>query len=107
MYHRRAVALLLILVLAGLSALGHATPPDPAWIPGVYDDADGDDVVAIVTSWDLALGALAVEDGRAFWTPVAAVEVARAAVFDSAIRPAFEPFARQRPRRSRADAELR
>jgi len=89
MYHRRALALLLILVLGGLSALGHATPPDPAWIPGVYDDADGDDVVAIVTSGDLATGALPVEDGRTFWVSVADIEVPRPATFDSATRPAF------------------
>ncbi len=43
-----AVATVIIPVL--LLALAYASPPDPAWIPGVYDDADGDDVIVQVTS---------------------------------------------------------
>jgi hypothetical protein len=46
-------ALLALIVLAtglALPALAHASPPDPSWIPGVYDDADFDDVVVRVTS---------------------------------------------------------
>ena len=41
------------LVLAGLVALtplAYASPPDPSWIRGVYDDGDSDDVVVFVTS---------------------------------------------------------
>jgi hypothetical protein len=30
--------------------LAHASPPDPVWIPGIYDDADFDDVVVAVVS---------------------------------------------------------
>ena len=33
-----------------LPVLAHASPPDPSWIPGVYDDADFDDVVTRVVS---------------------------------------------------------
>ena len=33
-----------------LPALAHATPPDPTWITGVYDDADFDDIVVRITS---------------------------------------------------------
>jgi hypothetical protein len=33
-----------------LPALAYASPPDPAWIQGLYDDADYDDVVALATS---------------------------------------------------------
>ena len=40
----------IVLSLALLPALAHATPPDPSWIPGLYDDADDDDVVVLVTS---------------------------------------------------------
>ncbi|HEX6078168.1 MAG TPA: hypothetical protein VF197_00970 [Methylomirabilota bacterium] len=46
-------ALLALIVLAAglaLPALAQASPPDPSWIPGVYDDADFDDVVVRVTS---------------------------------------------------------
>ncbi|HKA04947.1 MAG TPA: hypothetical protein VKD67_11470 [Acidimicrobiales bacterium] len=41
------------LIAAGpvmLPALAYASPPDPSWLPGVYDDADFDDVVTFVTS---------------------------------------------------------
>jgi hypothetical protein len=37
-----------VLVVASLSGLAYASPPDPTWIPGVYDDADFDDVVWLV-----------------------------------------------------------
>src|SRR5262245_10460105 len=42
------VATLIIPML--LLVLAYASPPDPAWISGVYDDADGDDVIVQVTS---------------------------------------------------------
>ena len=29
--------------------LAYASPPDPTWIPGLYDNADYDDVVGLVT----------------------------------------------------------
>ena len=37
-----------VLVVASLSSLAYASPPDPTWVPGVYDDADFDDVVGLV-----------------------------------------------------------
>jgi hypothetical protein len=43
------VALILILP-AMLPALAYASPTDPSWIPGIYDAADYDDVVVLVTS---------------------------------------------------------
>src|SRR5262247_2260778 len=36
-----------ILVLSVV--LTYASPPDPSWIPGIYDDHDYDDVVGMVT----------------------------------------------------------
>ena len=46
-----------LLVLAGLlpalvllTPLAYASPPDPAWISGFFDDGDHDDVVVLVTS---------------------------------------------------------
>jgi hypothetical protein len=38
----------LILTSLGLLALAYASPPDPSWISGIYDDADYDDVVTLV-----------------------------------------------------------
>ena len=40
---------LLLILSSALPALSHASPPDPAWIRGIYDDADYDDVVTLVT----------------------------------------------------------
>jgi len=42
---------LLGLVLLTLVAFAHANPPDQTWQPGIYDDADFDDVIARIVSW--------------------------------------------------------
>lgn len=41
---------LLLLVLASLQGFAYASPPDPSWVPGLYDDADYDDVVVLLLS---------------------------------------------------------
>jgi hypothetical protein len=46
----RLVALGLIVVVLALAPAAHATPPDPSWIPGLYDNADFDDVILLITS---------------------------------------------------------
>ena len=43
-----ALAFLLCVLISSLSALAYASPPDPSWIRGVYDDADFDDVVCLI-----------------------------------------------------------
>ena len=42
-------ALLIGALLTLLPLVAAASPPDPMWIAGIYDEADGDDVVALVT----------------------------------------------------------
>lgn len=44
-----AVRLLLVLLSVAIAVVGYASPIDPSWIPGYYDDADHDDVVILVT----------------------------------------------------------
>jgi hypothetical protein len=44
------VALILVLPVCGLTPLAYASPPDPSWIRGIYDGADYDDVVLLITS---------------------------------------------------------
>ena len=44
----RFVGLGLIVVVLALAPAAHAAPPDQSWIPGLYDDADFDDVVWLV-----------------------------------------------------------
>jgi len=39
----------LLACLVAPSALAHASPPDPVWLPGIYDGADHDDEVALLT----------------------------------------------------------
>jgi hypothetical protein len=45
MSRRGSLAVLLLGVLLALPAIAHATPTDPVWISGLYDDGDYDDVV--------------------------------------------------------------
>jgi hypothetical protein len=47
---RYALAGVLAIVLAAISGLAYASPADPSWASGVYDDADFDDVVGLVIS---------------------------------------------------------
>ena len=44
------VVSLLAGVMMTLTPLAYAAPPDQTWIPGLYDNADYDDVVLFVTS---------------------------------------------------------
>src|SRR5262244_1910722 len=34
--------------ISSLSVLAYASPPDPSWVRGLYDDADFDDVVCLI-----------------------------------------------------------
>src|SRR5262244_107534 len=43
-------AMLLALLIIAPVTLAHASPPDQTWIPGVYDQADFDDVVGLLSS---------------------------------------------------------
>ncbi len=46
---RLSVTLLALLVIVPVT-LAHASPPDQTWLAGVYDQADFDDVVGLLTS---------------------------------------------------------
>jgi hypothetical protein len=50
MLGRRLLALLVLAGMVGLVSLAYASPPDPLWEPGIYDDADLDDVVVEVVT---------------------------------------------------------
>src|SRR5215469_15158063 len=43
-------AMLLVLLTIAPITLAYASPPDPTWLAGVYDQADFDDVVCLLTS---------------------------------------------------------
>jgi len=42
--------LVLLVTLSALVPLAEASPPDPLWIAGIYDSADHDEVIGLVTS---------------------------------------------------------
>jgi hypothetical protein len=44
------LAWLLLGAVVALGPLGYATPPDPTWIAGFWDDGDYDDVITLITS---------------------------------------------------------
>jgi hypothetical protein len=39
-----------VAILISLAPLAHSSATDPTWVPGVWDDADQDDVVILATS---------------------------------------------------------
>ncbi len=43
-----SIALPIVLALILFPAIAFASPPDPSWIAGIYDGADGDDIVSLV-----------------------------------------------------------
>lgn len=51
---RRWLRLSLTLVVLGAPVAAAASVPDPSWIGGLYDGADGDELVALV--WDQSPG---------------------------------------------------
>jgi hypothetical protein len=59
MERRASIVVPLLGALLLLAPLAHASPPDPTWIPGFYDDADYDDVVLAIA------GAVTVFESRA------------------------------------------
>jgi hypothetical protein len=49
MKRRASLVVLLLGAVLSLPPLAHASPPDPTWIPGFYDDNDYDDVILFIT----------------------------------------------------------
>jgi hypothetical protein len=70
---RGALALLIVVLIAGLAPVAFADPPDPTWIGGYWDDDDFDNVVAFIASSCAALVEGAADDGPVL-APVAPVQ---------------------------------
>ena len=45
---RRWWIVFVAMVLALIPVIAAASPPDPAWIGGIYDPADGDEIVTLI-----------------------------------------------------------
>jgi hypothetical protein len=92
---RALVVGLALTLTSALPALAQASPPDPSWIPGIYDDADFDDVVTLVV---MGTGILLLEAPVDLWfvprvvetptLPESAPEIPRAAPDHSRAPPA-------------------
>jgi len=60
-----ALTAALLTVLVALTPLAYATPPDPTWVSGFFDDDDNDNGVFLVTSSQVTLDAFPL----CSWTP--------------------------------------
>ena len=49
LWWKRWLALVLFACCGTLPLLAHASPLDPLWLPGIYDNADYDDVIGLLT----------------------------------------------------------
>jgi hypothetical protein len=58
-YLKYCLIVVLLVALGTLSALAYASAPDTVGLPGIYDDADHDDVVSLLTDpWGLGTSRL-------------------------------------------------
>jgi len=54
MWRAMSLSLPIVLALILLPVIAFAIPVDPSWIAGIYDDADGDDIVSLVSETSAA-----------------------------------------------------
>jgi hypothetical protein len=73
MLARDVLILFLLACLVGVMPLAYASPPDPAWIPGIWDDDDQDDAIILATSGSHGVTTSWVEVGRPSLIGVATV----------------------------------
>jgi len=88
-------AMLLVLLMIAPVTLAHASPPDPTWVAGVYDQADFDDVVCLLTSALEATESTAAPEPRHCLTLAPKLDQAR--VVCPASAPAYSPPLRAPP----------
>ena len=65
------LVLVLVALMLTLAGVAYASPPDPSWIPGLYDDDDFDNVVDFITSSSGVAGALVISDLFPVRNPIA------------------------------------
>src|SRR5215831_11203405 len=61
---RRSVLLVVASAMLLLGVLAYASPPDPDWISGLWDNGDYDDIILLVTSGVGFTDSHAFENGR-------------------------------------------
>jgi hypothetical protein len=85
-------AVAVAILLAGLTPLAYADPPDPAWISGYWDDDDFDTVVDFITTVS-AISAPAVVDAGALWLADDWVGPAEHSVLSASLKTRYRPRA--------------
>lgn len=90
---RRWLPFLLVALLGTLLPLAYASPPDPSWVAGLWDNGDHDDAVIAVVD---------TAESIAIATPVAIVLVAAVVALALAPEPAAPPTALAPTYRGRA-----
>ncbi len=88
-------AMLLVLLIIAPVTLAHASPPDQTWLAGVYDQADFDDVIGLLTSALDATDSIAAPEAGACFA--LAPKLCAATVACPAVAPAFSPPLRAPP----------
>jgi len=58
------LTLLLVAVVGVLTPIAEASPPDPSWIRGMYDDNDFDDVIGLITAGFGLVAEISLVDSR-------------------------------------------
>jgi len=62
----RGSILVLVVAMMSLAVLAYASPPDPDWISGLWDNGDYDDIILLVTSGVGIVDSHAIEARRPF-----------------------------------------
>ena len=63
---QRSILCLVVVAMMSLAVLAYASPPDPDWISGLWDNGDYDDIILLVTSGVGIADSHTIEDGRPF-----------------------------------------
>src|SRR5215510_496143 len=63
---RRSILFLVVVAMMSLAVLAYASPPDPDWIGGLWDNGDYDDIILLVTSGVGVADSHATEVARPF-----------------------------------------
>jgi hypothetical protein len=83
----RVLAVVILLgLLVGLLPLAYASPPDQTWLPGLYDNADYDDVVIALTSTSGASDRTPLPDLGATAETIRTLHAAEPSAPESALR---------------------
>lgn len=91
-FSRRVVPLLLIALLIALAPAAGASPPDPTWLGGFWDDTDFDNAVISIAG-ACAIAAAPAPDAAPQWACLARLGFTEFVFAPASFRPAGSPRA--------------